>query len=63
MERIAAASGVETVPAEAVGWRGDDVEAECFAFLAVRTLEGLPLSFPGTTGVATPIVGGRIVRP
>ena len=42
---------VEPVLAEAVGWRGDAVEAECFAFLAVRTLRGLPISFPRTTGV------------
>ena len=41
---------VEAVPAEAVGWRGDAIEAECFAFLAVRVLRGLPISFPTTTG-------------
>lgn len=47
---------VET--AEAVGWRGDTLEAEAFAFLAVRALKGLPLSFPGTTGVEAPMTGG-----
>jgi anhydro-N-acetylmuramic acid kinase len=52
---------VET--AEAMGWRGDAIEAEAFAYLAARTARGLPISFPGTTGVATPITGGRIVRP
>jgi anhydro-N-acetylmuramic acid kinase len=51
---------IETVMAEDVGWRGDAVEAECFAFLAVRALRGLPISFPLTTGVAQPITGGRI---
>nr|WP_293962506.1 anhydro-N-acetylmuramic acid kinase [Sneathiella sp.] len=45
-------------PVEAVGWRGDDLEAEAFAFLAVRSLRGLPLSLPTTTGVPEPMPGG-----
>jgi anhydro-N-acetylmuramic acid kinase len=55
-------AGIEAVPAEVVGWRGDAIEAECFAFLAVRSLRGLPLSFPTTTGVPAPMTGGRIAR-
>jgi anhydro-N-acetylmuramic acid kinase len=46
---------------EAVGWDGDALEAQCFGFLAARVASGLPLSFPGTTGVAVPMPGGRIV--
>jgi len=53
-------AGVEVVPGEAVGWRGDAIEAECFALLAVRTLRGLPISFPTTTGVKAPMTGGRL---
>lgn len=53
-------AGVEAVPAEAVGWRGDAVEAECFAFLAARVLRGLPISFPTTTGAPHPLTGGQI---
>lgn len=49
--------------AEAVGWRGDAIEAEAFAYLAARAALGLPISFPGTTGVAAPMTGGRIVQP
>ncbi len=49
-------------PVEAVGWDGDALEAQCFGFLAVRTARGLPISFPGTTGVPHPLRGGRIVR-
>jgi anhydro-N-acetylmuramic acid kinase len=49
--------------AEDHGWRGDSIEAEAFAFLAARTFHGLPISFPGTTGVAEPMLGGRIVTP
>ena len=45
---------------EAVGWRGDFLEAEAFAFLAARHLRGLPLSLPGTTGVPAPQTGGRL---
>ncbi len=48
---------------EAVGWDGDALEAQAFAFLAVRSLKGLPLSWPGTTGVAGPQCGGRLFRP
>ncbi len=49
--------------AEDHGWRGDSIEAEAFAYLAARTARGLPISFPKTTGVATPMTGGRIFKP
>ena len=49
--------------AEMQGWRGDAIEAECFAFLAMRALQGLPLSFPSTTGVGRPMSGGVISQP
>jgi anhydro-N-acetylmuramic acid kinase len=48
------------LPAEALDWRGDDIEAEAFAYLAVRSLKGLPLSLPTTTGVPKPMPGGRL---
>jgi anhydro-N-acetylmuramic acid kinase len=50
-------------PVEAAGWDGDALEAQCFGFLAVRVLRGLPLSFPGTTGVERPLPGGRLSEP
>ncbi len=46
------------VPAEAVGLNGDGLEAEAWAYLAVRSCKGLPLTFPGTTGVDRPMTGG-----
>ena len=49
-------------PADEVGWNGDALEAQAFAFMAVRSLRGLPLSFPGTTGVPKPMPGGRLHR-
>jgi anhydro-N-acetylmuramic acid kinase len=48
--------------AEEVGWRGDDLEAECFAYLAVRSLKKLPISFPGTTRAPAPMRGGVFFR-
>lgn len=50
------------LPAEDLGWRGDDIEAEAFAYLAVRSLRDLPLSLPGTTGVPEPMPGGQLHR-
>jgi anhydro-N-acetylmuramic acid kinase len=46
-----------------MGWSADAMEAQAFAYLAVRALNGLPLTFPGTTGVAQPMTGGIISRP
>ncbi|MEN5051560.1 anhydro-N-acetylmuramic acid kinase [Brevundimonas naejangsanensis] len=54
--------GVPVSTAEDKGWRGDSIEAEAFAFLAARCRLGLPISFPGTTGVPAPMTGGRIVE-
>lgn len=49
--------------ADAVGWSADSLEAQGFAYLAVRSLNGLPLSFPTTTGVPQPMTGGVVARP
>lgn len=54
--------GVPVDPVEAAGWDGDMLEAQCFGFLAARAAAGLPISFPGTTGVPAPMTGGRIVQ-
>ncbi len=48
------------VGAEEAGFRGDSLEAEAFAYLAVRSLRGLPLSYPTTTGVSAPVSGGVV---
>jgi anhydro-N-acetylmuramic acid kinase len=63
MRLLAERLGVPVEPVEAVGWRGDVLEAEAFAFLAVRSLQGLALSLPTTTGVPRPQPGGRLVLP
>jgi anhydro-N-acetylmuramic acid kinase len=59
-ERLAPAA-VET--AAEVGWSADVLEAQAFAFLAVRTLRGLPITFPTTTGVPRPTIGGVVADP
>ena len=63
LREIAARTGIETLPVEAVGWNGDTLEAEAFGYLAVRSLRGLPLSWPETTGVPRPTTGGLLFRP
>jgi anhydro-N-acetylmuramic acid kinase len=59
-ERLAPAA-VST--ASDVGWSADALEAQAFAYLAVRSLRELPLTFPGTTGVAHPLTGGVLAKP
>ncbi len=63
MEAIRQRLPLPVLTAEEVDWRGDSIEAEAFAYLAARALLGLPISFPGTTGVAAPMSGGRLARP
>ena len=50
-------------PVEQQGWNGDALEAEGFAYLAVRSLLGEALSLPGTTGVPEPLTGGVLFKP
>ncbi len=63
MHVIASAIGAALQPLEALGFDGDATEAQAFAFLAVRTADGKPLSFPKTTGVPEPKTGGRVAYP
>ena len=62
LRMIAEATGAEVKTASQVGWSTDFMEAQAFAHLAVRHLEGLPLSWPGTTGVPQPTRGGVLAR-
>jgi anhydro-N-acetylmuramic acid kinase len=63
MAALQARLAVAVDPIEAIGWDGDLIEAQAFAFMAVRSLHGLALSFPGTTGVKQPTTGGVLNRP
>ena len=53
----------KVLTAAELGWDGDALEAQAFAFLAVRSLRGLPITFPGTTGAPRPLTGGRLNEP
>ena len=59
---LAAKVGARVIAAEEVGFDGGAMEAEAWAYLAVRSLKGLPLTYPGTTGVKEPVTGGVLVR-
>ena len=50
-------------PAHAAGWSVDSLEAQAFAYLAVRSLRGLPITFPSTTGAPRPLTGGVLAKP
>ncbi|MBP2238566.1 anhydro-N-acetylmuramic acid kinase [Sinorhizobium kostiense] len=56
---LAEKAGSRVFAAEALELDGDSMEAEAWAYLAVRSLRGLPLTYPGTTGVSRPVSGGR----
>ena len=60
MDSLRQALKIPVQPVEKMGFNGDAIEAQAFAFLAVRSLKKLPLSFPSTTGVKTPLSGGKL---
>ena len=63
MAAIAEETGAPVVPASSLGWDGEALEAQAFAFLAVRSLRGLPFTYPTTTGAPRPLTGGRLHLP
>ncbi|WP_246423480.1 anhydro-N-acetylmuramic acid kinase [Roseospira goensis] len=63
METLAGWLEAPVAPVEAVGWDGDALEAQAFAFMAARFRRQLPITFPGTTGAPFPMVGGRLYQP
>lgn len=60
MAMLAARTGMPVAAVEAAGWDGDGLEAEAFAYLAVRVIKELPTSWPETTGVSVPTGGAKI---
>lgn len=63
LRRMASGNPGEVVTADDLGWSADAMEAEAFAYLAVRSFKGLPMTFPGTTGVKEAICGGVAADP
>ncbi len=60
---LAHQTGAEVVSADAIGWSAAALEAQAFAFLAVRSLKGLPITYPSTTGAPQAMTGGVLSRP
>ncbi|WP_051153727.1 anhydro-N-acetylmuramic acid kinase [Litoreibacter arenae] len=63
MARLRALTGLEVDDIDDHGLDGDMLEAQAFAYLAVRVARGLPTSCPGTTGVAANVGGGTVSHP
>lgn len=63
MADLAARLSCAVAPVEDVGLDGDMLEAQAFAYLAVRSARGLPISAPAITGVSAPLTGGRVAWP
>ncbi|NML10837.1 anhydro-N-acetylmuramic acid kinase [Sphingobium sp. AR-3-1] len=62
MAMLAERTGATVLSVDGLGWDGDALEAQGFAYMAVRHLKGLPISFPGTTGVAEAMTGGVLFQ-
>ncbi|CAM8637538.1 MULTISPECIES: anhydro-N-acetylmuramic acid kinase [Sphingobium] len=58
MAMLAERTGAAILSVDGLGWDGDALEAQGFAYMAVRRLKGLPISFPGTTGAPEAMTGG-----
>lgn len=63
MSQLSVACPCQVHPIEDEGWNGDMIEAQAFAFMAVRSLRNLPLTFTNTTGARSPISGGKLSYP
>lgn len=59
MTGLSEALNLPVEPVEAIGWSGDFLEAQLFAYLAVRHLKGLPFTLPETSGCSMPTTGGH----
>jgi len=59
MRALAARLAARVEPVEAIGFDGDMVEAQCFAYLGLRSRQCLPITLPTTTGAPRPLTGGR----
>jgi len=63
MEALERSTGLTPKSADVFGWSAAFLEAQAFGYLAVRSMLGLPITFPTTTGVRRPHTGGIVARP
>ena len=62
MENLRTYLKVSVEPVESVGWNGDVLEAQAFAYLAIRSVLKKEISYPNTTDVQKPSIGGVLVK-
>lgn len=62
MDELARILPCDVKKVEDLGWNGDALEAQGFAYLAVRSLLGLALTLPTTTGVPEAMTGGALYK-
>lgn len=63
MEMLSVSLDCPVAPIEDIGLDGDMLEAQAFAYLAVRVARGLPTSCRSTTGVSAAVGGGTVSYP
>ncbi len=63
VETLKRLTAAPVILADEAGWAVEFIEAQAFGYMAVRSVYGLPLSYPGTTGVPKPMSGGRLYHP
>lgn len=63
LSRLAKNDEARVTQSDALGFDGDMIEAEAWAYLAVRSVKGLALTWPSTTGCDRPVTGGVLVKP
>ncbi|KIN64849.1 Anhydro-N-acetylmuramic acid kinase [Sulfitobacter noctilucicola] len=63
MQMLSVSLECAVAPVEDIGLDGDMLEAQAFAYLAVRVARRLPTSCPGTTGVRAAVGGGTVSMP
>ena len=62
LERIKKLSNILTFSIDDYKINGDFVESQAFAYLAIRSFLKKPISFPKTTGVSKPMIGGELIE-
>lgn len=63
LQALAEEAGSKAIKSEEAGFDGDAMESEAWAYLAVRSLRELPLTYPLTTGCTKPVTGGKLILP
>lgn len=62
LKRLAQKTKAEVIKSEEAGFDGDAMEAEGWGYLAVRSVYGLPLTYPKTTGCERRVTGGLLCK-